>query len=190
MEHNLENSTVVEHPPESPYPPPPHFDAEMIAAAQPVEPLAARQEITGLNRLWRRFPKGRPGLVTALLIAVFSAALGGMILGLHDGVAEPRANASPAGPNGLNQTGDEAPQTGDEAPKPPAPAPSVKISNSIIRNSKRALSVPPVTVDPASADKEPVARKVSELVLRWEKEDRKDRRKAERHRPKDNNDDH
>ena len=55
MEHNLENSTVVEHPPESPYPPPPHFDAEMIAAAQPVEPLAARQEITGLNRLWRRF---------------------------------------------------------------------------------------------------------------------------------------
>ena len=129
-------------------------------------------------------------MVTALLIALFSAALGGMILGLHDGVAEPRANASPSGPNGLNQTGDEAPQTGNAAPKPPAPAPSVKISNSIIRNSKRALSVPPVTVDPASADKEPVARKVSELVLRWEKEDRKDRRKAERHRPKDNNDDH
>jgi len=58
------------------------------------------------------------------------------------------------------------------------------------RRSNRALSVPPVTVDPASADKEPVARKVGELVLRWEKEDRKERRKAERHRPKDNNDDH
>jgi hypothetical protein len=183
MEHNLENSTVVEHPPESPYPPPAHFDAERIAAAQPVEPLAARQEITGLNRLWRRFPKGRPGLVTALLIALFSAALGGMILGLHDGVAEPRANASPAGPIVVDQTG-------DEAPKPPAPARSVKINNPIPPDSKRALSVPPVTVDPASADKEPVARKVSELVLRWEKEDRKDRRKAERHRPKDNNDDH
>jgi len=104
MEHKAENSTVVEHTPEGLYPPPPHFDAEMVAAAQPVEPLAAKQEITGINRLWRRFPKGRLGLVTALLIAVFSAALGGMILGLHDGVAEPRANASPASPIVVNQT--------------------------------------------------------------------------------------
>jgi hypothetical protein len=189
MNHDLQNHTDAADPLASPYPEPAQFDANMIAAAQPVEPLATVPNRR--SQTLRQFLKGRLGLLAVLLIGgLLSAAIAGMLLGFR-GAAEPAAVETQAAPPVLNQTAEEIIKTSAPTHQP------AKTSENPSRKAVLQLSQAPARVDAGSpqatdarADEKSVARKVGELVYKWEKEDRKDRRKAERHRPKDNNDDH
>ena len=187
MNDDLKNSTDAADPLASPYPEPAQFDANMIAAAQPVEPLA-----TVPNRrspTLRQFLKGRLGLLAVLLIGgLLSAAIAGMLLGFR-GAAEPTAAETSAAPPVVNQPAEQTTKTWAPAPQP------AKTSENPSRKAGRQLSPAPARIDvdssrakDARADEKPVARKVGELVYKWEKEERKERRKAERRRHRDDDD--
>jgi hypothetical protein len=182
-----ENGTGAEHDSETSYPPPPHFDADMIAAAQPVEPLTTNQTTTG-RPASRRFLKGRWGLLAVLMIgALLTAVLGGILLGVHDAKSE---TASPADPSTTKESLKETPPV--EAPKASTNAPPVKVSDNIPARSKRPLS--PWSVErtkpdqgPPSASDKPVARKVGILYFGPGKKDRKGQKVRHRHGDKEDN---
>jgi hypothetical protein len=184
MNDDLKNSTVAENHPASPYPAPAQFDANMIAAAQPVEPLAT---VPNRRSPTLQFLKGRLGLLAVLLIGgLLSAVIAGMLLGFR-GAAEPTAVETSATPPVVNQPAEETTKTWAPAQQP------AKTSENPSRRAVRQLSPAPARVDAGSpidarADEKPVARKVGELVYKWEKEERKERRKEERRRHRD--DDH
>jgi hypothetical protein len=82
MEINSHNDIEMENNSGSALPPP-HFDAEMVSAAQPVEPLAARpaRRSESLSNLIRR----RLGvLIVILIVMLLGSAAFGMFLGLRD----------------------------------------------------------------------------------------------------------
>ncbi|MDX6557725.1 MAG: hypothetical protein QOF72_774 [Blastocatellia bacterium] len=182
-----ENGTDSEHDSETSYPPPPHFDADMIAAAQPVEPLTMDQTTTA-RPTSRRFLKGRWGLLAVLMIgALLSAVLGGILLGVHDAKSE---TAGPADPSTAKEPLKETPPV--EAPKASTNAPPVKVSDNIPARSKRLSS--PWSVErtkpdqgPPSASEKPVARKVGVLYFGPGKEDRKGQKGRRRHGENDDN---
>jgi hypothetical protein len=179
-----ENSIVIEHDSNIPHPPPPHFDADMIAAAQPVEPLVANQAQPKRQTAARRFLQGKFWLLAALSVGLFlSAAVVGMVLGLQDGYAESRPAASESEPRVLNKSV-------DEAPKASATAPPIPVSTSGRHRAKRPRPAAPALADVALTetrlDEKPVARKIGEIFVR----SGKDNRKAPRRWRRQNDDDH
>src|SRR5712675_724572 len=157
---NTENNTVLEHDSSFPHPPPPHFDADMIAVAQPVEPLtnqAQPRHQTAVRRLWQR----KFWLLAALSVGlILSACVVGMILGRQDGYAESRPTASEFQPSAVNQSV-------DETPKASTTAPPIQHTNHRTRRSRRMFRVTPALADVAPTetrfDEKPVARKVGEI---------------------------
>jgi hypothetical protein len=185
----IENGTDAEHDSARPYPPPPHFDAAMIAAAQPVEPLATNQTTTG-RPASRRFLKRGWGLLAVLMIgALLSAVLGGILLGVHDAKSE---TAGPADPSVAKEPLKETPPM--EAPKASTNAPPVKVSDNSPARSKRPSSPwsvertkPDLGSPGASAGEKPVARKVGVIYFGPGKEDRKGQKARHRHGDNDDN---
>jgi hypothetical protein len=165
------NSVVLEHNSNIPCPPPPHFDADMIASAQPVEPLTLNQAQPRRQSSARRLLQGRVWLVAVLSVALLLSAVAvGMVLGLQDGYAESRPTAIEPGPGVVNQAV-------DSAPKALAPAQPFQDRSNRIRRSSRMLRVAPALADVAPTETrfndKPVARKIGEIFVRSGKEDRK-----------------
>ena len=182
MTLNIEDKAVLEHDSNLPHPPPPHFDADMIAAAQPVEPLInpsrpSRQ--TAARRLSHRNFWLLAALSFCLLL---TAAVVGMLLGLQDGYAESRPAASEPEPSVLNKSVDEALKV--SATTLPMPV------RSRIKRSKRQFRAEPAIPNLApiemSLDDRPVAHKVGEIFSSSGKEDRKALKRWRRQ----NDDDH
>jgi hypothetical protein len=177
-----ENNAVLEYDSDVPPPPQAHFDADMIAAAQPVEPLTnparPRRQTTARRLLHRKF-----WLLAALSFGLLlTAAVVGMLLGLQDGYAESRLAASEPEPSVLIKSVDEAPKV--SATTLPMPA------RSRTRRSKQQFraepAVPSVASIEMSLNDRPVARKVGEIFSRSRKEDRK----APKRWRRQNDDDH
>jgi hypothetical protein len=182
---NTENNAVFEHDSSFPLPPPPHFDADMIAVAKPVEPLtnqAQPRRQTAMRRLWQG--KFKFWLLAALSVGLLlSAGVVGMILGLQDGYAESRHTGVEPNPSVINQSV-------NEAPKEAVSAPQVQDSSNRPRRFRRMFRVPPALADVAPTatrfDAKPVARKIGEIFVRSGKEDRKALKRWRRQ----NDDDH
>jgi len=180
---NTENSAVLEHDSDIPRPPPPHFDADMIAAAQPVEPLTTTEPQPRGQTAAHRLLHGKFWLLVALSVGLLlSAGVVGMLLGLQDGYAESRSAASEPEPGVVNQSV-------DKAPKASATAPPIQDSSYRTRRSKRILRVAPAVANEAPTEtrlnEKPVARKVGEILVRSGKEDRKALKRWRRHADSD-----
>lgn len=185
MERVTQINAGLEDNSESPHPPPPQFNAS-LAAAQPVEPLATSPTPPRRRRVGRRFLKGRLTLLAAVLIAtLLSAAFGGILLGLHEGIREQQVTESPVAPPVVNQP--VVNQKTDEAPKASIPARTVKVSDNTPRISRRPLSVEPAKPDLAQVWDKPVARRVGVIIFGRGKEDRQ-RGETRRRRYADNDD--
>jgi len=179
------NIIVVEHDSDIPCPPPPHFDADMIAAAQPVEPLTRNQAQPRRQTAARQLLQGKFWLLAALSVGLFlSAGVVGMVLGLQDGYAESRPAASELQPSAVDRSV-------DEAPKASATATPIQERSKRLRRSKRMLRVAPAFADVAPFEtrfnEKPVARKIGEIFVGSGKEDRKGPKR--RHRAGSNDDD-
>lgn len=182
MTFNIENKAVLEHDSNLPHPPPPHFNADMIAAAQPVEPLtnpARPRRQTATRRLFHH----KFWLLAALSFGLLlTAAVVGMLLGLQDGYAESRPAASEPEPSVLNKSVDEAPKV--SATTLPMPTRSrTRRSRWQFRVEPAIPSVAPIEM---SLNDRPVARKVGEIFSRTREEDLK----APKRWPRQNDDDH
>ena len=180
MTSDQKGSTALEQNSEIPLPPPPQFDEAMIAAAQPVEPLAINQARKGRQLTVRGSLKTKLTFIAAVLIATFlSAAFGGILFRLK-GVASPEGEvAAPV-----------ASQSPVETPSAVTPASSVKISDNLPRKSRRPLRVAPVAADlaPPGDNEKPVARKVGVILFGTGKEAHK--RQSDWRRHGDNDNDH
>ncbi len=184
MMSKRKNSTVPEHDSDIPCPPAPHFDAEMIAAAQPFEPLMKGQARPKRQTAVRPLLQGKFWLLAALSVGLFlSAGVVGMVLGLRDGYAESGTPATEPQPSVVNQSA-------DEAPKASATASPIQDDSNRSRRSRRILRVAPALADVAPTetrlDEKPVARKIGEMFVRSGKEDRKALKRWRRQ----NDDDH
>ena len=182
MTFERENKAVLEHDSNLPHPPPPHFDADMIAAAQPVEPLTnparPRRQTAGRRLLHRKF-----WLLTALSFALLlTAAAVGMLLGLQDGYAESRPAASEPEPGVLNKSVDEAPKVSATTLAMPARGRTRRFKQQF----RAEPTIPSVTPIEMSFNDRPVARRVGEIFSRSRKEDRK----APKRWRRQNDDDH
>src|SRR5258706_8342118 len=179
MTSDQKGSTALEQNSEIPIPPPPQFDEAMIAAAQPVEPLAINQTRKGRQLTVRGSLKTKLIFIAAVLVATFlSAAFGGILFRLK-GVAH-----SPEG----EVAAPVASQSPVEMPSAVTPAPSVKISDNLSRKSRRPPRVAPVAADlaPPGDNEKPVARKVGVILFGTGKEAHKRQRDWRRHGDNDN----
>ena len=177
MKSDTQNSTVLGNDSGIPYPPPAQFDESMVAAAQPVEPLAQSQTSDRRIRVSNFLKRRRGLLATVVLVAALSTVVASMLT--LRGWNEARSAEPPKEPAVTNQPPAEAPRAsipahspnaGDNPPrrlKPPAVA-------------ARMDPAPPVE---AEADNKPVARKVGVILYGAEKAERRDKKgNSRRHR--------
>src|SRR5260221_3559376 len=129
MTSDQKGSTALEQNSEIPIPPPPQFDEAMIAAAQPVEPLAITQTRKGRQLTVRGSLKTKLIFIAVVLIATFlSAAFGGILFRLKSVAHSPEGDmAAPV-----------ASQSPVETPSAVTPSPGVKISDDLRRQYRRS----------------------------------------------------
>jgi hypothetical protein len=179
MKSDIQNSTMLENDPVTPYPPPAQFDESMVAAAQPVEPLAQSQTSQRRIRV-SNFLKGRRGLLAAVVLvaALLTVAFAGMLT--LRGWNEARSAEPQKEPAVTNQPPAETPRASIPAHSPNAgdnPPRSLKRPPAI---AARMDPTPPVE---AEADNKPVARKVGVILYGAEKAERRDKKgNSRRHR--------
>jgi hypothetical protein len=146
--------------------PPPRFDAAMISAAQPVEPLPPRGAV-------RTFLRGRVGVLIAIMVALLiCAAALGMVLGLrdrHNLIDETTRENQPTSDS--TNSAEAAPTLKGPPPKSPvriqtaeshASEPKPDTSAARAPRSSR-LRLPQTAQKESLKSEKPVARKVGEI---------------------------
>jgi hypothetical protein len=173
MEHEIINDRGPEEDLQNPHLVSPQFNAKMISAAHPVEPLPAKQTSAKLYPAVRRFGRARWGLLAAILIAAWgTAALGGILLGLHEVVREQQGAAeSPAPePTVVKKAVKEEPRISTDKPKLSTDPVEVSVSTpeanvrTIPRISRRQVSIESARAADTKLEKA-LPRKVGEIAF-------------------------
>ena len=179
MEHEIQTNTAVED--NSSHPAQPEFNATVIAAAQPVQPLAPKPAPQVRNRPGLRFPNGKLGLLAVVLIgSLLSAAVAGAVFGVHESLREQSVTETPADAPVISKTVDEAPKA--SVPVRTVPVGTVKVTEAPPRISRRPVIVEAPRPDLAETGDKPVARRIGVIVFARGKQDRPNLREETRPR--------